>query len=79
MAENPAIERLKQAEAKLDAANEEFGRTCDKIRRRIEVLSRIPAVAAFQKDLDAFVVGVGSVQSALAEFVDALKGVAGER
>lgn len=31
--------RLKQAEVKLDAVKEEFGRTCDKIRRRIEVLS----------------------------------------
>jgi predicted translin family RNA/ssDNA-binding protein len=72
---NEAIERLERAVAELDAAKEAFSATCDKIKRRIEVLSRIPAVAALQRDLGAFEGGVGAVQAALDEYVEALKAV----
>ena len=72
---NPAIERLRQAQETLDAANERFGSICDKVERRLQVLSRIPAVAALQRDLDAFALATGAEREAMDEFVEALKGV----
>ena len=69
------IERLKRAVAELDAAKEAFSAICDKIQRRIEVLSRIPAVAALQRDLGAFQAGVAAVQGAVDEYVEAMKDV----
>ena len=69
---NPT-ERLEAAGLRLEAAQEQFSKSCGRIQRRLEACQRIPAIKALSADLLAFGLGVDAVQSSLTEFVDAMK------